>query len=300
MPMSTACPSPIPREQALTPQVFAREYVSRGRPVVLLNAMEGWSAAQWTPEMFAQRFGDRKLIVGFGKQWRKLSMAAMVRVVQTSPVPTRRLGPSLYTLYLRNRHMGTDFPELLNDFEISSHFEPNWLAQWPLSKSFPFSSKELVEFFMGPPGAMGPTIHQDAYLTHAWISQIYGTKRVWMVSPQCKGNMYPDPAKKTHSLLIDLEFPDEKFSEFDPTEVASVLLSPGETIFIPSGWWHTAECVTASISLSGNFANSTNFSDVSRLFTLPRFQKCKHPRLGQLLNRVALTMHGSACRLRQL
>ena len=76
----------IPREQTLSQREFAQEYVRQNRPVVLTGAMEGWRAATWTPQMFAERFGERKVIVSYGKQWRKLSMSALVRVVLTSPV----------------------------------------------------------------------------------------------------------------------------------------------------------------------------------------------------------------------
>jgi hypothetical protein len=262
--------------------------------------MESWPALAWTPQMFAERFGDRKVIVAYGRGWRKMQMGALVNLLAQAQVPSRRLGPSPYTLYLRNRHIGVDFPELLSDFTISAYFTPNWLAQWPLKESLPFAKKELIELFIGPPGAMGLKIHQDAHMTHAWVSQVFGQKRVWAVSPEARCSVYPDPANKFHSMLNDLEDPDpERFPLFDRSEVISTLLSPGETIFIPAGWWHTAECVTASISLSGNFANETNFAEFRQTMVLPRFQKT--PGIaGRACNHGLLGLHELTCRVRRL
>ncbi len=287
------------RRAGLSRQEFTEEYVLAGRPVIVKDAMQGWTANAWTPKMFAERFGDRKVIVGLGKEWRKLTMSGMAKVMIQSPVPARRLGPSPHTLYLRNCHIGKVFPELLSEFEIAPIFGINWLTQWPLKDSFPFSSKELTELFLGPPGAMGPVIHQDAYLTHAWISQIYGTKIIWMVPPDAEG-MYPHPTNLGHSMLNDFEHPDrERFPDFDKTKVLSTVLSPGETIFVPAGWWHTAECVTSSISLSGNFADASNFALMRKRFTLKRFQG-KKSRSSTFMNQAALSIHGAICRLREM
>ena len=287
------------RKSGLSRQQFAEDHVVAGRPVILTDAMRGWAAQNWSPAMFAERFGERKVIVGLGKEWRKLTVSGLAKVMTQSPVPLRRLGPSPYTLYLRNCHIGRVFPELLADFQISPLFDSNWLTQWPLKESFPFSSKELTELFLGPPGAMGPVVHQDAYLTHAWISQVYGKKVVWMLPPDAEG-MYPHPTNQGHSLLNDLEFPDsERFPDFDKTKVLSTVLSPGETIFIPAGWWHTAECATSSISLSGNFADASNYGLLSKRFTLKRYQGRKD-RSAAWMNRAALSAHGAICRLREM
>ena len=283
--------------KCLAQAAFTRDYIGRSRPVVLSDATAGWAARSWTPEILAARFGDRKMIVAYGKQWRKMPLQAFVQASKQLQPVFRRSGPSRYSLYIRNRHIGVDFPELLGDFVIPRYFIPNWLATGPRSREMPFSGKGLIEFFLGHPGATGPSIHQDTYHTHAWVSQLYGRKKVWMAAPDASW-FYPDPEKPTHSLLNDFEFPDRGlFPKFDPNVVVQTVLEPGETLFIPAGWWHTAECETTSISLSGNFVNRSNWSNFSGSFCLPSQRKpgARH----RVFNSYLLGWHGLACRFRE-
>jgi hypothetical protein len=290
-PLSTAS---VAREKGISMARFEQQYVIPRVPVVLCDAMDGWQALQWTPESLAGRLGERKVFVAYGSDWRKMTLSSLVSTSRHFAPVVLRTGTSQYSLYLRNRHIGIDFPELLGEFEIPRYFAPNWLAQGPLSRRFPFHSKELTEFFLGHPGARGPVIHQDAYRTHAWVGQIYGRKTVWMLPPDAPTCFYPCPDKPNHSLLNDFEFPDrDRFPEYDSRQVLRTTLTPGETLFIPSAWWHTAECETTSISLSGNFANRTNWDEFSAAFWL--FRQGRRRWYHRLVNRFQLQCHGQIC-----
>jgi hypothetical protein len=41
----------------------------------------------------------------------------------------------------------------------------------------------------------------------------------------------------------------------------SIILNPGDLGFIPAGWWHTTETTELSITVSGNFMNSSNWKE---------------------------------------
>jgi ribosomal protein L16 Arg81 hydroxylase len=54
----------------------------------------------------------------------------------------------------------------------------------------------------------------------------------------------------------------EKYPLFAKAQPAVFVLEPGETLFIPSGWWHTTQMLSPSISLSCNVGNATNWADM--------------------------------------
>jgi ribosomal protein L16 Arg81 hydroxylase len=50
---------------------------------------------------------------------------------------------------------------------------------------------------------------------------------------------------------IDAEHPDvEVFPEFAEAAAKEVVLSPGEALFIPVGWWHHIRALEVSINLA--------------------------------------------------
>jgi len=61
--------------------------------------------------------------------------------------------------------------------------------------------------------------------------------------------------------LVDPEKPDlERFPGFARATVREVVLSPGEMLFIPVGWWHHVRALSLSINLAfTNFVRDNAF-----------------------------------------
>ena len=58
------------------------------------------------------------------------------------------------------------------------------------------------------------------------------------------------------SVLDDVEHPDlMRFPLFAQATPIRCELHPGETLFVPAGWWHTARILSPSITVSANTAN---------------------------------------------
>ena len=50
---------------------------------------------------------------------------------------------------------------------------------------------------------------------------------------------------------VDVRSPDPvRFPRFASTERVSLVVGPGEALFVPVGWWHSVEALEPSISLS--------------------------------------------------
>jgi hypothetical protein len=208
----------------------------------------------WTPEYFKKHFAD----LNFGIDGKDYRMADFIDLVMNSsednPAP-----------YLRNALIDRMIPALLPDIQpMPEYFSPNWLVG-PLSQLLRSrlhgGSSEL---YIGGKGGKFPFLHYDTWHTHAFISQIYGTKEFTAFAPDQAPYLYLKPGRRNQSL-VDIENPDyEKFPLFAKAAPMRFLLQPGEIIFIPAGWWHTAKMLSPSISVSVNRANASNWSDLTK------------------------------------
>ena len=90
--------------------------------------------------------------------------------------------------------------------------------------------------------------------------QLYGDKEYIVLSPDQTRFLYPaDGRAANKSRITDLLHPDlEAFPLFDQAEGVRFQLHPGETLFVPSGWWHTARILGPSVTVSINGLNRAN------------------------------------------
>lgn len=75
----------------------------------------------------------------------------------------------------------------------------------------------------------------------------------------------------------------------DEDKPLECIQSPGETIFVPSGWWHCVLNLDDSVAVTQNFVNATNFELVCLDLT-PGYHHKAVARAGRL----ALQEHSSA------
>jgi hypothetical protein len=167
---------------------------------------------------------------------------------------------------LRNEIIDQFLPELLRDIEpLPSYFSPNWLGG-PLSRALRSRLHNgSPELYIGGSGGKFPFLHFDSYHTHAFLSQIYGTKEYTCYAADQTPYLYVRPNQYNASQIADIENPDlEKFPLFSRAQAMRSRLEPGEILFIPGGVWHTAKMLTPSISVSVNRANSSNWKNLTR------------------------------------
>jgi ribosomal protein L16 Arg81 hydroxylase len=117
-----------------------------------------------------------------------------------------------------------------------------------------------VEAYIGGKGAQFPMLHYDNWHTHAFLMQLYGDKEYIVFSPEQTPFMYPRPGLQMNkSRIDDVLGPDQvEFPLFDRAEGVRFELHPGETLFVPGGWWHTARILSPSVTVSVNGLNRSN------------------------------------------
>ncbi|KNC49246.1 JmjC domain-containing protein [Thecamonas trahens ATCC 50062] len=168
-------------------------------------------------------------------------------------------------LYLRNLHLCRWFPAAAaetqtppapmgsNRMDELRDVVPQWWLSW-------------AELFISGCGTRTPLFHVDVCATHAWSGQIQGHKRFFVAPPSSTSAVYPI---KDQPLVSRISKPDRAslgtFPEFASAELSVVDLAPGQLLYIPPGWWHTAVAVGVGpcITLGGNFVNDSNYERVA-------------------------------------
>jgi hypothetical protein len=247
----------VERRNRLSYAEFANDFLKPYVPVVIAGALAHWKALNWTPEYFRQWFPDHPLNID-GKKYR---MAEFIDLVLNSS--DERPAP-----YLRNEIVDRFMPQLLEDLQpMPEYFSPNWLDGPMAQLLHSRFDRGRAQFFIGGRGQKFPFLHFDGWHSHAFICQIYGTKEFTLYSPDQTPYLYVKPNQYNASQIPDLENPDyDKFPLFARSTPMCFQLQPGELLFIPGGWWHTAKMLGPSITISVNRANASNWSRLTRDF----------------------------------
>jgi hypothetical protein len=237
---SATKPTEVLRAATPEPEAFIDRYFATGTPVVLTDFTRRWRAlTRWTPEYLRDRFGDAEVEIVDGRDGdprcdenheahrRKASLRSYVdRILAAGKTND-------FYMIAQNRNLEkTALGALFEDVEFPDYLDgpraPHGSALW-----------------LGPAGTVTPLHHDTSSIL---FCQIYGRKRVVLVSP-------------FETVLLDA--PRGVYSNFDceaaelAPELAAVTrkvvdLAPGETLFIPVGWWHHVRALDVSISLALN------------------------------------------------
>ncbi len=245
----------VEKKYGLSYQEFAEQHLFANYPVVLGDACAEWPAKdKFTPEFFRTHYGDRQVIVE-GKPYRLGDYIDLMLVAtEDNPAP-----------YPCKLQMDRDYPELVPDVLPRLRYA---LPDRTHSRLLPgrlLNSADTLEIFFGSPGGQFPYVHYDYMCLHAYITQIYGQKEFTVIPPSQTQYVYPKPGDAWVSEVNDVRYPDlERFPLFAQATPVTFVVGPGETLFIPCGWWHTARSLTPTISVALDALNASNWEQYRR------------------------------------
>jgi hypothetical protein len=226
---------PLDKRSNLTCEFFADEYLHSLKPVVFTDLMANWPAkTTWTIENLKQNYGHLEVpIVSLnyskpGKRYMEpemyMSFGEYLTLLERGPMP--------YRIFLWNIFKCA--PQMCEDFMTPTIME-GFLKDFPM-------------MFFGGQGAITP-MHYDIDMSHVFLNQIHGRKRVVLFSPEQSPYLYHLPYSVASH--VDINKPDlKKHPAFSKAQGWETLLYPGETVFIPSGYWHYIEYIDGGYSIA--------------------------------------------------
>lgn len=235
--------------QKLGRAAYRRDYLRPLKPVIITGAIDHWKATGlWSPEYFRDKYPELRVSVD-RVEWRMADL--MQRVLESTP---QNPAP-----YLRNKLL-SEMPRELQDavHPMPQCTLPNWLASKLFPSRNPYTFEEL---YIGGAGATFPFLHYDNQHTHAFLMQLHGEKEYLAFAPNQAPYLYTkEGTLSSHSCIECFESPDlERYPEYANATGVRFRLHPGDTLFVPAGWWHTVKILSPSVTVSVNGANGPNW-----------------------------------------
>ena len=249
-----------------SPKDIRANFINRGEPVVLTDAAELWSAhSAWSFAYIKQLIGNKPALVTD----QQLHVAGKPVTIGELIDHIRSDSAADNIPYLRSASIPLHYPELIPDLQPALRcLQPNWMAKAPdtrRQRQLSTSKLGFPELVIGALNKGVPVLHFDRGHEHALITQIVGRKEFLLFPPEDGQYLYlPDP-ESNRSDIQDPWNPDlSEYPDFAKTHPQSVVVSPGETIFVPSGWWHITRSLEPSIGVTFNMVTQTNWKAFAR------------------------------------
>ncbi len=217
---------------------FQEKFMIPQRPVIIKNLFgdDAPVYSKWTFDFFKKELGHLDVgifdVEGTKRQDDRSYKSAPQNMKFSAYLDLIQKGPTSKRLFLFNvfKHR----KDLFNDFEFPD-IADRVLRKVPMA-------------FFGGAGAV-TRIHRDMDNSNVFLTELYGKKRVVLFHPKYSEMLYRLPFS-THTY-IDINNPDyDRFPALDKVEGYDCILEAGETLFMPSGWWHHIEYQTAGIGFS--------------------------------------------------
>ena len=232
----------VDRRSNLSIEEFKETYLRPQRPVVITDAIDHWPARSlWTFDYFTKQFGTAAVAVHRYDQEHEFTPGAVMQMSlgeYVEAVATKDWKEFPY--YLRdNWRLFHAYPELLKQHDVPEYFF-DWFRFLPNFMRLPYP-----RIFIGPKGAVTP-LHADIWGTHAWLSQLVGSKR-WLL-------FSPDQRQYLYEFDVRCEAPDlAKHPLYRNARPMEAIIGPGDTIWVPSKWSHWVHSLEAGISITYNY-----------------------------------------------
>ena len=155
--------------------------------------------------------------------------------------------------YARDMHFVRDFPNL-KFYTCPDLFKDDWL-NFKLDED----SKDDYRFVYVGGNGTRTNLHKDVIASHSWSSNIAGAKKWTLIPPEVSHFLRSKDGTYPPNLDDFSNWPNiGKVRE----AAITVLQQPGQTIFVPSSWYHIVENIGPTISVNHNWLNSVSLPSV--------------------------------------
>ncbi|UOE41064.1 cupin-like domain-containing protein [Chryseobacterium suipulveris] len=217
---------------------FREKYLKPRKPVVIKNMARKWPAYQkWTMDYMKEVVGDVEVPLydsskadpsaPINASAAKMKFGDYIDLIREKPTDLRifLFDPIKFA------------PKLLEDFISPKELMGGFLDKYP-------------NMFFGGQGSE-TFLHFDIDMAHIFHTHFNGRKHILLFDYKWKERLYQIPYA-TYSLedynIADPDF--ENFPALDGIEGIECFLEHGDTLFMPTGWWHWMKYLDGSFSIS--------------------------------------------------
>ena len=228
---------PVESISGITPTDFVKEYLNKGKPVLIKDFIRKDSPC-WTKWSYAyfKEIAGKEIVDIYGREEEsqnhaasppigRMSFAEYLDLISEKPTENRLF---LFNL-LKLR------PELKKDV-LYNDVTGGKVLQW------------LPYMFFGGEGSATRN-HFDIDMSHVFISQFQGAKRIWLFPNNQSDLMYKLPYN-FHSIANPKNSSEEEYPALHFLEGFEAVINPGDTLYMPAGWWHYIQYDTEGYSIS--------------------------------------------------
>ncbi|MBN8623811.1 MAG: cupin-like domain-containing protein [Flavobacteriales bacterium] len=229
---------PIDVVEDISEQDFREKYLKPRKPVVIRNMARKWPAYQkWTMDYMKEVVGDVEVPLydsskadpsaPINASAAKMKFGDYIDLIQEKPTDLR--------IFLFDPIKSA--PKLLQDYISPKDLMGGFLDKYP---NMFFGGKGSVTF-----------LHFDIDMAHIFHTHFNGRKHILLFDYKWKERLYQIPYATYALEDYDISNPDfEQFPALDGVEGIECFLEHGDTLFMPTGWWHWMKYLDGSFSIS--------------------------------------------------
>ncbi|KAJ1812918.1 hypothetical protein LPJ56_003651 [Coemansia sp. RSA 2599] len=250
----------IERRESLGVDEFVRDFLEPNIPVVLgpsftasWPARHDWVAASGSPNYarLLELYSDAQVQVAecdkvYFSDQQRTAMSFSEFVAKWRHAPEAKM-------YCKDWHFTRSNPAY-KAYAPLAHLSDDWINMYYDSK--PELNDDYRFCYMGGDGTWTP-FHEDVYRSYSWSANICGRKR-WIMVPPGQSHLFTDGLGNWVYNLLDYD--KAKYPRLSELKTLEIIQGPGETVFVPAGWWHQVLNIGDTISINHNWGNEFNLS----------------------------------------
>ncbi|KAJ4267411.1 tRNA methyltransferase ppm2 [Fusarium torreyae] len=236
-PQSKASIATIPRVKLQSRNDF-EELIQNRKPVVIEGLDLGGCVERWNPAYMVERVGEAKEVVvhesqsSTGKMDFNSKNFRYVTETFSAFMEKAARGEALYLRALSEEkpseapaNLAQDFPTLADDFRLPTELS--------------FITERMFSSVLRISGRANMWLHYDVMANV--YTQIQGSKRMVLLPPTDVSHLAFAPGASSSSLDVLSTLDKHQLASTNPYEA---VLNPGDALFIPAMWFHTASPTT--------------------------------------------------------